>query len=49
MKKSVKISPAVLERSVRMVLEHQGEDESQCAAICLIAAKVECTYETLRR
>ena len=32
-----------------MVLEHQGEYESQWAAICSIAAKVGCTHETLRR
>jgi Transposase. len=49
MKKSVKFSPEVRERSVRMVLEHQGEYESQWAAICSIAAKVGCTPETLRR
>ena len=49
MKKSVKFSPEVRERSVRMVLEHQGEYESQWAAICSIAAKVGCTHETLRR
>jgi transposase-like protein len=49
MKKSVKFSPEVRERSVRMVLEHQEEYESQWAAICSIAAKVGCTHETLRR
>ena len=48
MKKSVKFSPEVRERSVRMVLEHQGEYESQWAAICSIAAKMGCTHETLR-
>ena len=31
-----------------MVLEHQGEHESQWAAICSIAAKIGCTAETLR-
>ena len=35
--------------AVRMVLEHQGEHESQWAAICSIAAKIGCTAETLRR
>ena len=48
MKKSVKFSPEVRERSVRMVLEHQGEYESQWAAICSIAAKIGCSGETLR-
>ena len=32
-----------------MVREHQGEHESQWAAICSIAAKIGCTAETLRR
>jgi transposase-like protein len=41
---STKYSP-----EVRLVLEHQGEHESQWAAICSIAAKIGCTAETLRR
>ena len=32
-----------------MVHEHQGEHESQWAAICSVAAKIGCTAETLRR
>ena len=43
-----KFSPEVRERSVKMVLEHQGEYESQWAAIVSVAAKVGCTAETLR-
>ncbi len=42
-------SPEVRERSVRMVLEHQGEHASQWAAIGSIAAKIGCTAETLRK
>lgn len=34
---------------MRLVLEHQGEHESQWTAICSIAAKIGCTAETLRR
>ena len=32
-----------------MVREHQGEHESQWAAICSVATKMGCTAETLRR
>ena len=41
-------APEVKERAVRMVLEHQGEDAWQGAAICSIAAKIGCSGETLR-
>jgi transposase len=44
-----KYSPEVRERAVRMVLEHQGEYDSQWAAIRSIAGKLGCTLETLRK
>ena len=49
MKKSSKFSPEVRERAVRLVFEHQGEYESQGAAIGPIASKIGCTAETLRK
>ncbi|BBL77208.1 hypothetical protein MishRS11D_43060 (plasmid) [Methylomagnum ishizawai] len=49
MKKTTNFSSEVRERAVRMVREHQGEHESQWAAICSIATKIGCTAETLRR
>ncbi len=49
MKKSVKFSPEVQERAVRMVMEAQGQHDSQWAALESIAAKIGCTAETLRR
>lgn len=49
MKTSIKYSPEVRERAVRMVREHQSEHESEWAAISSIAAKIGCTAETLRR
>jgi len=42
-------SPEVRERAVRMVQEHQGEHDSQWAAIRSIAEKIGCTAETLRK
>lgn len=45
---SRRYSPEVRERAVRLVLEQQGEHESQWAAIRSVAAKVGCTDETLR-
>jgi transposase len=44
-----KYSPEVRERAVRLVFEHQGEYESQWAAIESIAGKMGCTAETLRK
>ena len=49
MKKSVKFSPEVQERAVRMVVESQGQHDSQWAAIESIAGKIGCTAGTLRR
>jgi transposase len=49
MKKSVKFSPEVQDRAVRMVVEAQGQHDSQWAAIESIAAKIGCTGEALRR
>ena len=49
MKKTVRFSPEVRERAVRMVVEAKGQYESQWAAIVSIAGKIGCTAETLRR
>ncbi|WJW76176.1 IS3 family transposase [Thiohalobacter sp. IOR34] len=49
MKKSTRYSPEVRERAVRMVFEHQGEHDSQWAAMASVAAKIGCTPETLRK
>ena len=47
MKKSVKFSPEVRERAVRMVQEASADHPSQWAAIESIAAKIGCTSQTL--
>ena len=43
-----RFSPEVRDRSVRMVLEHLNEYDSQWAAITSIAKKIGCAPETLR-
>ncbi|ENC6277164.1 IS3 family transposase [Escherichia coli] len=48
MAKNTRFSPEVRQRTVRMVLENQGEYDSQWAAICSIVPKIGCTPETLR-
>jgi transposase len=42
-------SPEVRERAVRMVLEHEGQHDSQWSAISSIAEKIGCSAETLRK
>jgi transposase len=49
MKTRIRYSKEVKERAVRMVFEHQGEHESQWAAISSISGKIGCTPETLRK
>ena len=48
-KSSVRYSPEVRARAVRMVLDHQGDHPSQWGAMVSIAAKMGCTAETLRK
>mmetsp|Transcript_5770 Transcript_5770/g.10038 ORF Transcript_5770/g.10038 Transcript_5770/m.10038 type:complete len:109 (+) Transcript_5770:53-379(+) len=42
-----KYSPEVRERSVRMVLENQGQHESRWSAIVSISSKIGCAPQTL--
>ena len=47
MKKSVKFSPEVRERAVRLVSEARSGHPSQWAAVESVAAKIGCTPQTL--
>ncbi len=49
MSKSMRYSPEVRERAVRMVFDHQREYPSQWQAVVSIATKIGCTPETLRK
>ena len=49
MGRPTRFAPEVRERAVRMVLEHQGDHESQWATISSIAEKIGCSPETLRK
>ena len=49
MKKQTRNSPEIRKRAVRLVHEHQGEYESQWAALESIASKIGCSAETLRK
>jgi transposase-like protein len=46
---SKKYSQEVRDRAVRLVLDSQGQHESQWAAIKSVAVKIGCTAETLRK
>ena len=49
MNRSMRYSPEIRDRAVRMVIEHQADYDSQWAAMNSIAAKIGCTAETLRK
>ena len=48
MKQTNRYSPELQERAVRLVLDQQGEHDSQWAAIISVSSKIGCAPETLR-
>ena len=49
MKSSTKYSPEVWDQTMRLVLDHQSEHDSQWSAITSVVSKIGCTSETLRK
>ena len=49
MNRNKRYPPEVRERAVRLLFEHQGEYDSEWAALKSIASKIGCTAETLRK
>ena len=46
---SIRFSPELRERAVRLLLESKGDYDSEGPAICSIAEKIECAPESLRK